>query len=65
MTKKNRTQQHELVAIAEDLLLTGGSTWRAYCSCKWDSRPATSAGVARGLWRRHIVVAGRGLSTKR
>lgn len=51
--------EHELHGIAEDLLLLGGSTWKAYCSCAWQSRPCSTEGTARGLWRRHIVLAGR------
>ena len=59
-----RPQTHELEAIAEDFLLTGGSTTRSFCTCGWKSRGATSPGVALGLWRRHLVLAGRGLTRK-
>lgn len=63
--RTDRQQVHELETIAEDLLLTGGSSVKAYCSCRWESRPATTEGVARGLWRRHLVMAGRGQTRAR
>lgn len=62
MPKRDRTVTHELVAITEDLLLLGGCTWQAHCTCGWSSRHSAEAGVARGLWRRHLVVFGRGRS---
>ena len=59
MPKHRRPQTHTLLTISEDLVLMGGSAWKSYCSCGWESRPCTEAGIARGLFRRHIVVGGR------
>jgi hypothetical protein len=55
-----RDQTHELEGVAEDLLILGGSTWKAFCSCGWSGRPASAQGIAIGLFRRHCVLAGRG-----
>ena len=60
MPKRVRTAPHDLVAITEDLLIAGGSAWQAHCTCGWSSRHSSEAGVARGLWRRHLVLFGRG-----
>lgn len=60
MKRRAEVHVHEHVSTFEDLLLTGGSVWRADCSCGYVTRPATEPGVARGLLRRHMVLAGRG-----
>lgn len=59
MARQKRTQLHDMLHPWEDLLLLGGSEWRSGCTCGWNSRPCGSPGVALGLWRRHIMVAGR------
>lgn len=62
MARRKPVQTHELVGITEDLLLMGGGAWKSHCSCSWSSRHCSDAGVARGLWRRHLVLAGRGVA---
>ena len=59
MAQDFRTQIHIPGPVFEDLLIVGGSQWRSGCSCGWVSRAASSSGVAVGLWRRHVVLAGR------
>lgn len=59
MRRSTKDQLHEIGQIYEDLMLLGGSVWKSTCSCGWTSRPAKGPGIALGLFRRHIVLAGR------
>lgn len=59
MSRKDRDQVHGLENVYEDLLLLGGSVWKASCVCGWTTRPCAQPGVAVGLVRRHGVITGR------
>lgn len=57
---KPPTFRHEHEDLWEDLDLWGRAVYRCSCSCGWISRPMTDPAMWQGLFRRHIILAGRG-----
>lgn len=57
--------RHDLEQRWQDLAAIGEAAFYSSCTCGWISRPSSSEGVAYGLYRRHLVLAGRGQPKRR